>query len=78
MHTGGKSWGVSNCSFCQNPLGGGVKAFRKNCQGRPSILGIIALLLPSDMKFNLGVSYIYPNPLTPSPLNHHVCIYGCY
>jgi hypothetical protein len=39
----------------------GVKAFRKNCHGPPPILGFIAFLLTSVLKFARGV-YIYPHP----------------
>jgi hypothetical protein len=53
-----------------NPGGvgwGGVKAFRKNCQGGPPILGLYWILINKSFEIRLGGegSYIYP-PLPPS------------
>ncbi len=66
MHTGSKSSGEGSSSFCRNPRVG-VKAFRKNCQGGPTILGFIAFLLTNILKFAWGVLRLHSPFPTSSP-----------
>jgi hypothetical protein len=55
----------------------GVKAFRKNCQGGSPILGFIAFLLTSVLKFTWVVLYL-PSPLPPCVLLCFVRLYLFY
>jgi hypothetical protein len=59
--------------FAKIRWGRGVKALRKNCLGGPTILGFIAFLLTSVLKFAWGVLYLPSPHLTPPPLVHRCC-----
>ncbi len=60
--------------FSKNPRG--VKAFRKICLGGPPVLGFIAFLLTSVMKFGRRGYYIYPPPSPHlTPICVHLCLY---
>ncbi len=68
MHTGWKSRGGGTWCFLPKSLGGS-RLSGKVAWGGPSILGFIAFLLTSILKFVRGGYYIYP-PTSPPPCVH--------